>query len=77
MLEEGADIVIAVIRQSLAIRYQDQENIEQEFMMAESFPKAIAQEPMLNKGETVVDSADSLRIKRFFCNHDTASLNKL
>jgi len=27
--------------------------------------------------KTAVDLADSLRIKRFFCNHDTTSKNKL
>jgi len=68
-----ADSVVTIIRETFAIRYQHQEDIKQQLMMVQAFPKTIAQKAMLNKGETSVDSAYSSRIECLLYNHASSS----
>ena len=58
-LKERADLVVTVEGQPVTIGDQDQEEIEQQFMMVEA-PESVPEEPMFDEGETSLNRSHSL-----------------
>jgi hypothetical protein len=67
--DQGAELIVAVVREPMAIGDQDQEHIKQALLMSEVNPEAIAQKPMFNESEAPLDLSHPLRDQEFFVNH--------
>jgi hypothetical protein len=72
--KQRADFVVAVVRQAVPVRDQDEKDIEQAFVLAQAAPEAIAQEAVLDKGEAAGDLSPAIRTQGLFFNHDVTSL---
>ena len=64
--KDGADLVVAVVGEAISIGDEHQEHVEQQFMMIEAGPEAVAQEPVLYERETACDLSHSMRTERLF-----------
>jgi len=67
--QKGTDLIIAVIGKALAVCYQHQKQVEQQFMMGEDLKETVSKESMLDKGKGACDLPESLGVKRGFLNH--------
>jgi len=56
-VKEGGDPIVAVERNTKAVANQDEEEIEEEFMVGETLPEAISQETVFDGGEAPFDPA--------------------
>jgi fructose-specific component phosphotransferase system IIB-like protein len=68
-LEERTNLIEAVVGQTVAISDQDEKHIEQELMLAEAAPEAIAYEAMLDESEAAGNLADPLGAQGTLFNH--------
>jgi hypothetical protein len=69
-LEQGADLVVAVIGQTVTVCHDDQKEVEQELVVGEALPETIAQETMLDKGEAAINPANTVARKDLFVHDD-------
>jgi hypothetical protein len=67
--QQGADLIVAVVRQTTAICHEHQKQVEQQLLMGEALKESISQEAMLDKGKGSGDLPDPLGTKRGFLNH--------
>jgi hypothetical protein len=67
--KQGADFIIAVIGKPPAVGYQDEKEIEQQFMLGGFLPESVAEKAVLDKGKTALNAPDPIRNKHFFFNH--------
>jgi len=67
----GADAVVTVKRDTVAIPCQDQEKVEEQLLWGEGIEKAILQKPVFDKGKGPLDGTHPLRGKDDFFSHGT------
>jgi hypothetical protein len=68
-LQKRTDLIVAVVRQAVSVPAQDKKHIEQELMLAQASPEAIAEEAMLNESAAPCNLADPLRAQGTFFHH--------
>jgi len=71
-LQKGAELIIAVERESMAIGYENKKEIEQELMVGKRAPESVPEEPMFDGSEATLDGTQSMWDKRFLVDHDLA-----
>jgi hypothetical protein len=59
-LQQGTYLIEAVVGQAVAVGHQDQKDVQQQLMVREAGPKAIAYEAMLKESKATGDLADPL-----------------
>ena len=67
--QKGADLLIAVERQSVSIGCEHHEQVEQKFMVGEAVEKALFEETMLDEAEGAGDFTDPVGTKNDFPYH--------
>ena len=67
--KQRTDFVVAVVRQAVSVRDQDEKDIEQAFVLVQAAPEAIAQEAVLDEGEAAGDLSPAIRTQGLFVNH--------
>jgi hypothetical protein len=68
--QKRAELVVAVVGEPVPIRDQDQQEVEQELLMSEVRPEAIAEKPMLDGSESSLDHSNPLGTDQLLLNHD-------
>jgi hypothetical protein len=68
--QKRAELVVAVVGEPVSIRDQDQQEVNQELIMSEVRPEAIAEKAMLDGGETSLDRSNPLGMDQLLLIHD-------
>lgn len=75
--KQRTEFVVAVVRQAVSVRRQDEKDIKQTLVLTQAAPEAIAQEAVLEKGEAAGDFSPAIRTEGLFFNHDVTSLPRM
>jgi hypothetical protein len=69
-LEQRTNLIEAVVGQAVSVSHEDQKDIQQELMLAEAAPEALASAAMLEEREAAGNLADALGTQGTLFNHD-------
>ena len=72
---KGADAIVGVEGKPVAIGNQDQEEIEQQRLLAEGGDKPIAEKTVRDEAEAAIDTPESLGVEDLFSDHDLGLLS--
>jgi hypothetical protein len=73
-LQERANRIIGVKRQTMAIGGQHKEEVQQDLFLAERGQKAIREETVRYIAESALEGSDSVRIDDFLDDHGRSSI---